>query len=70
VLILGLDATQSGAPSASLDAQRATAVVASQQFGLEQTDAFAFDANGRLDVAWVVGARRWTGPIAIEATTS
>jgi hypothetical protein len=37
-------------------------VAASQQFGLNQTDVFAVDANGQFDVFWVDGGGSWGGP--------
>jgi hypothetical protein len=37
-------------------------IAASQQFGLSQTDVFAVDKNGALDVLWVVNAGAWAGP--------
>jgi hypothetical protein len=40
-------------------------LAASQQFGLNQTDVFAVDNNGTLNVAWVVEAGAWTGPAPI-----
>ena len=41
-------------------------VVASQQFGLTQTDVFAVDKNGQLEVFWV-GTGAWQGPQKIGA---
>jgi hypothetical protein len=42
-------------------------VAASNQFGIpDQTDVFAVDANGALNVAWVVGAGPWNGPTPIS----
>jgi hypothetical protein len=43
-----------------------SAVAASRQFGLNQTDVFAVDNNGTLTVTWVVGAGNWTGPVPIS----
>jgi hypothetical protein len=40
-------------------------VAAGQQFGLTQTDVFAVDKNGTLNVAWVVEAGNWNGPAPI-----
>jgi hypothetical protein len=40
-------------------------VAASQQFGLNQTDVFAVDANDQLDVFWVDGGGPWGGPLKI-----
>jgi hypothetical protein len=34
----------------------------SQQFGLNQTDVFAVDKNGQLDVFWAAGGGAWQGP--------
>jgi hypothetical protein len=47
-------------------------VAASQQFGTSspQTDVFAVDVNGNLDVAWVAGGGSWHGPSAIGAQCS
>jgi hypothetical protein len=46
-------------------------VAASQQFGLpNNTDVFAVDVNGNLDVAWVAGGGSWQGPSAIGAHCS
>jgi len=43
------------------------AVTASNQFGLgHQTDVFAIDTNGALNVSWVVDAGQWNGPAAIS----
>ena len=39
----------------------------SQQFGLNQTDVFAIDKNGQLDVFWVAGGGAWQGPEKIGA---
>jgi hypothetical protein len=39
-----------------------SAVAASQQFGLSQTDVFLVDKNGQLDVFWVDNAGPWNGP--------
>jgi hypothetical protein len=41
------------------------AVAASQQIGLSQTDVFAVDKTGTLDVMWVVNAGAWAGPAAL-----
>jgi hypothetical protein len=42
-------------------------VVASNQFGLpDQTDVFAVDCEGALNVAWVVGSGPWNGPVRIS----
>jgi hypothetical protein len=41
---------------------RLSRIVASQQFGLNQTDVFAVDANDQLDVFWVDGGGAWGGP--------
>jgi hypothetical protein len=41
-------------------------VAASQQFGLpDQTDVFAVDTKGSLEVAWVAGPGAWGGPQAV-----
>jgi len=45
-----------------------TFVAASQQFGLNQTDVFAIDANDQLDVFWVDGGGPWGGPLKIGST--
>ena len=37
-------------------------LVASQQFGLTQTDVFLIDKNGTLNVFWVDGGGTWNGP--------
>ncbi len=37
-------------------------LAAAQQIGLSQTDIFAVDKNGTLDVMWVVNAGAWAGP--------
>jgi hypothetical protein len=37
-------------------------LAASQQFGLNQTDVFAVDKNGTLQVVWVLNAGAWGGP--------
>jgi hypothetical protein len=43
-------------------------VAASNQFGLaDNTDVFAVDVNGNLDVAWVNGGNAWDGPAALTA---
>ncbi|MBG1252128.1 hypothetical protein [Burkholderia pseudomallei] len=43
------------------------AVAASNQFGIpNQTDVFVVDNQGALNVAWVVGADRWNGPVPIS----
>ena len=47
-------------------APRGATVAASAQFGLEQTDVFFVDNGGALNVAWVVGAGAWQGPIVIS----
>ena len=39
----------------------------SQQFGLNQTDVFAVDKNGQLDVFWAGGGGAWQGPQKIGA---
>ena len=39
-----------------------THLAASQQFGLNQTDVFAVDKNGTLQVVWVFNAGAWGGP--------
>jgi hypothetical protein len=42
-------------------------VVASNQFGIpNQTDVFAIDCEGALNVAWVVGGGAWNGPVRIS----
>jgi hypothetical protein len=42
-------------------------VAASAQFGLDgQTDVFFIDQRGALNVAWVVNAGRWNGPVGIS----
>ncbi len=42
-------------------------VAASNQFGIpDQTDVFAVDCDGALNVAWVVGAGPWNGPMRIS----
>jgi hypothetical protein len=42
------------------------AIATSRQFGINgQTDIFAVSNEGALNVAWVVGAGRWNGPVAI-----
>ncbi|ABA47979.1 hypothetical protein AQ802_24650 [Burkholderia pseudomallei] len=44
------------------------AIAASNQFGIpNQTDVFAVSDSGALNVAWVVSAERWNGPIPISA---
>lgn len=40
-------------------------VVASQQFGANQTDVFSVDSSGQLSVSWVVGEGAWNGPLKI-----
>ena len=40
-------------------------MVASHQFGLNQTDVFVVDKHGTLNVMWVVGAGAWSGPVGI-----
>jgi hypothetical protein len=43
-------------------------VAASNQFGIpDQTDVFAIDCQGALNVAWVNGAGDWNGPVRISA---
>jgi phospholipase C len=45
----------------------ASSVVSSQQVGIpNQTDVFSVAANGAVQVAWVQGAGKWSGPIAIS----
>jgi hypothetical protein len=42
-------------------------IAASNQFGVShQTDVFIVDESGALNVAWVVNAGAWHGPIAIS----
>src|ERR1700722_17511424 len=41
------------------------AIVASQQYGFNQTDVFLVDTNGQLNVFWVVGEGAWQGPLKI-----
>src|SRR5207248_1204730 len=41
-------------------------VAASAQFGLAQTDVFFIDSGGGLNVAWVVEAWAWQGPLTIS----
>ncbi|MET5116162.1 hypothetical protein AAHH79_38905, partial [Burkholderia pseudomallei] len=44
------------------------AIAASNQFGIpNQTDVFDVIDSGALNVAWVVSAERWNGPIPISA---
>src|SRR5262249_29145441 len=43
------------------------AVAASQQFGLDQTDVFFVDTQGRLNVSWVAKGGTWAGPLPISA---
>jgi hypothetical protein len=46
---------------------RRAAVAASNQFGIsDQTDVFAIDRDGALNVAWVTGAGAWNGPVRIS----
>jgi hypothetical protein len=42
-----------------------TYLATSQQFGIPQTDVFAIDNNGNLDVYWVYGGGGWQGPQAM-----
>ncbi|MHC5822041.1 MAG: hypothetical protein ACYT04_40800, partial [Nostoc sp.] len=41
-------------------------IVASQQFGANQTDVFSVDQSGQLNVFWVVGEGVWQGPLTIS----
>lgn len=42
-------------------------VVASNQFGIpDQTDVFAIDCDGALNLAWVLGGGPWNGPMRIS----
>lgn len=46
---------------------RRASVAASNQFGIpDQTDVFAIDRSGALNVAWVVAGGAWNGPIRIS----
>jgi hypothetical protein len=40
-------------------------IVASQHYGVNQTDVFLVDTNGQLNVFWVVGEGTWNGPLQI-----
>jgi hypothetical protein len=48
-----------GGPEAALDAAAGAGIAASQQVGLNQTDAFVVNKNGSLNVFWVVDAGDW-----------
>ena len=43
-----------------------THLAASQQFGLNQTDVFAVDKNGTLQVVWVFNAGAWAGRVRLR----
>ncbi len=43
-----------------------SALCASRQFSLDQTDVFVVDKSGALTVTWVGGGGAWKGPVAIS----
>ncbi len=46
-------------------ARRGAAIAASQQFGVNQTDAFLVGQNGQLNVFWLQDTGAWNGPVPI-----